>query len=83
MPFSRREVVEQVDGRHLRVDAELLRQVAEQLAHLVLVAEHVDVAEARRARVGLLERGEGAHQGRLAGAVGPEQPEHAGPDGEA
>jgi hypothetical protein len=78
-----REVVEEILGRHLRVDAEVLRQVAEDLAHRVLVAQHVDLAagqaaQRRAAGVGILQRRERSHQRRLAGAVGAEQAEHAG-----
>ena len=41
-------MVEQILGRDLRVDAEVLRQVAEHPPHRVLVAQHVDVAQPRR-----------------------------------
>ena len=70
-------MVEQLLGADLRVDAELLRQVAERPAHRVLVPQHVDLAERDAAAVGLLQRGEDAHQRGLAGAVGPQQPVHA------
>ena len=42
------------------------------------LAKDVDVAERDRAGVGLLQRGDRAHQRRLARAVRPEQSEHAG-----
>jgi hypothetical protein len=83
-----REVVEQVLGGDARVDAEVLRQVAEDAAHCVLVAQHVDVAaavdadQARAAGVGLLQRRERSHQRRLAGTVGAQQSEHSGRDRE-
>jgi len=79
-----RQVVEHVLGVDLGIDAEVLRQVAEDTAHAGLVAQHVDVRaaagidELRRAMVGVLQRGQGSHQGRLAGAVLAEQAEHAG-----
>ena len=38
-PFEHREVVEQPLGADARVDAELLRQVAEGAAHAVLLAD--------------------------------------------
>ena len=75
--LEQREVIEQVLRAHLRIDAELLRQVAERLAHLVLLLQHVDVAEADAAVVRLLQRGEDAHQRGLAGAVGAEQAVHS------
>ena len=67
---------EQVLRAHLRIDAELLRQVAERLAHLILLLQHVDVAEVDAAAVRLLQRGQDAHQRGLAGAVGAEQAVH-------
>ena len=73
-------MIEHALGAQVRVEAELLRQVAENLSDVVRLREHVDVAEADGARVGLLQRGDGPHQRRLACAVGPEQPEHAGGD---
>ena len=39
--------------------------------------EHVAVAEANGAGIGFLQRGDGAHEGGLAGAVGAEQAEEA------
>ena len=45
-----REVVEQFLGRDFRIHAEILRQVAQHPAHGVLVAQHVDVAQARACR---------------------------------
>ena len=75
-------MVEQLVGGHFRVHAEVLRQVAEQAADLVLVVEHVEVAEEDRAGIAFLQGGQGAHQGRLAGAVRAEQAEHPGGDGQ-
>ena len=76
--FQFREVIEHSLGAQIRVEAELLRQVAENLSDVVGLGEHVDVAEANGARVRLLQRGDGAHQRRLPCAVGAEQAEHAG-----
>jgi hypothetical protein len=76
------EVLEQLLGADLRVEAELLRQVAQRLAHGVLLVQHVDVAERDSTLVRLLQRGKDAHQRGLAGAVGAEKAEHAGRDRE-
>jgi hypothetical protein len=81
-PLQDREVVEHRLRRDFRVNAELLREVAEEVADVVLLAEDVELAEARRAGVRLLQRGQRAHERRLAGAVRSEQAEHAGGDGE-
>src|SRR5262249_20205370 len=43
-----------------------------------LVAEHVDFAQAHGAGVGILERGERAHERRFAGSVRAEEAEHPG-----
>src|SRR5690606_37489792 len=43
--FQHRDMLEQPFGPRLRVEAERLRQVAQRLAHLTLVAHHVDLAE--------------------------------------
>ena len=42
-PLQHREVVEQPLGAHARVEAERLRQVAQRLAHAVLLTDDVDV----------------------------------------
>ena len=89
LTFEHGDVVQQPRRAHGRVDAELLREVAEGAAHAVLLAQDVDglpravgvgVAERDGAGVGLLERGDRAHQRGLAGAVGPEQAVHAAAD---
>ena len=77
------DVVQHVVRAHPRVHPELLRQVAEHLAHLVFLAEHIDLAEHHRSAVRLLQGGQDAHQGALARTVGPQQTEQAGGDGEA
>jgi hypothetical protein len=76
--FEDREVIEQRFRGNARIDAELLRQVTEHAPDVVLLAKHVDVAERDGAGVGFLQRGDGAHQRRLAGAVRAEETEHAG-----
>jgi hypothetical protein len=80
--FEHGKVVEQFVSGHFRVDAEILRQVAQQAADLVFFIEHVKVAEEDRAGIAFLQGGNGAHQRRFAGAVGAEQAEHPGRDGE-
>ena len=40
--LEQREVIEQLLRAHLRIDAELLRQIAERLADFVLLPQHVD-----------------------------------------
>ena len=76
------EVVEHVERGHLGIDAELLRQIAEDAADLVFLAEDVDAVEVDGAGVGVLQGGDGAHQRALAGAVGTEKTEHVVADGE-
>ena len=48
--LQHREVVEQLPRGDARVDAEILRQVAQGRAQPLRLADHVDVAEADRAR---------------------------------
>ena len=67
----------------LRIDAEVLRQIAEPAPQLARIGEDVEAVEDDRPRVRLLQRGDGAHQRRLAGAVRPEQPEQPLADLEA
>ena len=76
--FQHGEVVEQFIRRHLRIQAEVLRQVAQHAADLVLVVEYVVVAEEDGAGIALLQGGQGAHQGRLAGAIRAQQAKHPG-----
>ncbi len=45
-----REVMKHVERGDLGIDAELLRQVAEDAAHLVFLAQHVDAVEVDRCR---------------------------------
>ena len=75
-------MVQHVDGGHLRIDAELLRQIAEDFAHLVLLLEHVDAVQINGSGIGILQRGDGAHQRALARAVRTEQAEHVIADGQ-
>ena len=75
--LQHREMIEQALRAHLWIDAELLRQVAERLAYLVLPRQDIEPAERRAAAVCLLQGGEDAHQGGLARAVGTEQAVHS------
>jgi hypothetical protein len=76
------EVVEHVERGHLGIDTELLGEIAEDFADRVLVLEDVDAVERDGAGVGVLQGGDGAHEGGLAGAVGAEEAEHLVADGE-
>ena len=66
-----------------RVNTELLRQVTEDAADLVFLTQDVDAVERDGAGVGILQRGDGAHEGTFAGAVWAHQAEHAVSDGES
>ncbi len=77
------EVVEHLLGRQTRIDAEVLRQVAEDPPHVVLANAQVEIVQHHRAVVGLEQCRETLHQGRLAGAVRTEQSEHPVLDREA
>ncbi len=76
------EVVETAD--HLEVlgagqvvvDGRVLAGEPDPLANLGRMAEYVDSGDARRALVGLQQRGQDPHCRRLAGTVRPEQAEH-------
>ena len=82
-PFHAREVVERDFGRKVRIETELLRQVAQHSTQSVGLVQCVDLTEADSAAVWELERRNGAHQRRLAGTVGAKKPEHPGLDREA
>jgi hypothetical protein len=76
-PLEDGEMPEQLLRARLGIDAELLGQVAERLPHGVHLLHDVEVAEVDGADVRLLERGEDAHQRRLAGTVRAEQAVHS------
>jgi hypothetical protein len=69
-----REMVQHVERGDLGIDAELLRQIAEDAAHLVLLAEHVDAVERDRAGVGILQRGDVRISELLPAPFGPSRP---------
>jgi hypothetical protein len=82
-PLEDGEVAQQPFGTHLLVDAEVLGQVAELAAQPFLVLQDVEAVEMDASAIGILQRGDGAHQRGLAGAVRPQQPEHSVGDVEA
>src|SRR5678815_2676784 len=75
--FHLREVIEHPLGAQVRIESELLREVAKNLSDVVGLREDVDLAEPDGARIRFLERGYRAHERRLPRTVGPEQAEHA------
>ena len=80
--FEDGEVIEQCFGGDVAQHAKVLREVAERFACGRFLPDHVEMAEADGAAIGLLQRRQDAHERRLAGAVGTEETEHAGGDGE-
>ena len=76
-------MVEERLGGDVGVDPEFLGEVAESFSYLVLLSEDIQVAEFDFAAVGLLEGGNRAHEGGLAGAVRAEESIHAGRDRQA
>jgi hypothetical protein len=58
---------------HLGVQRDVLRQVADTLAHLHRVVHHVEAAHARHAAGGRQVRRQDSHDGGLAGAVVAQQ----------
>ena len=64
------------DAGEVLVDRRVLAGEPDPLAQLGGVAHDVEPGDARGAGVGLQQRRQHAHRGRLAGAVGAEQPEH-------
>jgi hypothetical protein len=69
-------MIEHVERGDLGINAELLREVAQQLANLILLLEDVDAVEVNRSRVRILQGRDGAHQGTLACAIRTEKPKH-------
>src|SRR5579862_4233021 len=75
-------MVKHVERRNLGIDAKFLREIAEDAADFILLAKNVNAVEIDRTGVRLLERGDGAHQRTLSGAVRSNEAEHAVADGE-
>src|SRR6185369_4478720 len=80
--LDRREILEELHRIELRIHAEVLRQVAESGAQGFRMRDHVVAVPAHAAFGRLGDRGQDAHQGGLAGAVGAEEPDHSGVDGQ-
>ena len=78
--FEYGEVIEHPEGADARVHTEFLREVPQNAPYGVFVFQHVDIAEGGSAGVGILQRGERAHERAFARAVGAEQAVHAGGD---
>ena len=75
--FQDREMLEHVARRGSRIHTELLRQISEDAAKGVFLADDVDAIEGDGALVRIDERRDGSHQRALAGTVRTEQAEHA------
>ena len=73
-PLGGGDVVEELERRELRVDAEILRQVAERLAQRVGLLRQVDAVPQHAARARPRDGGEDAHERGLAGAVRAQEP---------
>ena len=76
--FERADVFEELDRREMRIDAEVLREIAERAAQLVWRFGDVASVEADRPAGGPRYRREHPHQRRFSSAVGAEQPENPG-----
>ena len=70
-----REVLEHRLSRDPRIHSESLWQIAEQASGRRLVGQHVEFVQADAAGVRVLQRRDGAHESRLAGAIRAEQAE--------
>ena len=79
-PLEHRHVVEHVVGRDARIDAEVLRQVAQGASQQIGRLQHVDIAKADMARGRGLQGGHRPHQGRFSSPVGTQKPVHAARD---
>jgi hypothetical protein len=72
--LRRRDVAQELDRVQVRIDAEVLGQVAELGAQPIGLAHDVDTIPRRFSARGPLDGGQDAHERGLAGSVGPEQP---------
>ena len=68
--------MQHVDGGDLWIDAELLRQIAEDPANFVFLLENIEAVEIDSAGIGILQSSDGSHQCAFARAVRTEQTEH-------
>jgi hypothetical protein len=78
--FQHRDVIEQQQRRDARIDAEVLRQIAQPAPQLLRLGQHVETVEDDRPLVRLLQSRDRAHQRRLPRPVGSEKPEQPAPD---
>src|SRR5262249_50688653 len=78
------DVVQELAGTEVRVDAELLGQIAEYAPDTRAPAldGRIVLTDADGAARRVQDASQDAHEGGLAGAVGSEQPKHAACDGE-
>lgn len=77
-PLEQREMIKQHLRRHTRIHAEILRQVAQPGTMRGDIGKDVLPIEGDLSLVHGLQRGNGAHERRLAGAIGAKQPIEAG-----
>src|SRR5579862_1197114 len=76
------DLVEHLFRIHAWIYTEILGKIAQHPAHFVLGAKHVDTVKADRPGIRFLQRGDGAHQRRFAGAVWTQQPVKSHRNGE-
>ena len=81
--FDCGQVLQELDRIQVGVNAEILRQIAEDGAHGIRVYGQVDVVPCDLARSGASDGGEDAHQCGLAGPVWTQQAQYAGSEFEA
>ncbi len=72
-----RQMIEHLVGGDARINAEVLREIAELPAQLLRLLEDIDVAELDAAFGRGLERRDRSHQRRFASAIGTEQAIHS------
>jgi hypothetical protein len=71
------KVLEEFIGGEMGIDAEILRQIAENGSEWIGRREDVQVIPVDGASGGARDGGKDAHEGGLAGAVGSQKPENA------
>jgi hypothetical protein len=69
-------MVKHIKCRHPGIDTKLLRQIAQNFAHFVLLGQNIKVIQVDCAGIGILQGGDRSHQGALACSVGSKQTEH-------
>ena len=76
-------MIEHGASGHTRINAEILRQIAQRRAQGLGILEDIDITEGQRALIRCLQGGNRAHQRGLARPVGPQQSEHPVGNGQA